>query len=81
MADENNAAETADTASGSGATLTSDTPPAAHAVSRPLGEEFPLTDHESIAAKLEAKIEDVCFAIETDIKNGVHFLKGWLKIS
>jgi hypothetical protein len=63
------------------ATLTKDIPPAAvHLVEQPLGTEFPLTAHESIAAKLEAKIEDVCYAIETDVEAGVHRLKGWLKI-
>lgn len=53
--------------------------PVAHIVERPLGEEFPLTDHESIAAKFKAEVKDIAYAIETDIEAGVHKLKGWLK--
>lgn len=61
--------------------LTDDVPPAAIGVDQPLGTEFSLTVHEGIAARLGAEIKDVCYAIETDVKNGVHRLKGWLKIA
>lgn len=54
-------------------------PAEVHAVTRPLGEEFPITDHQSIAAKLKAKFEAVMFEVETDVEAGVHKLKGWLK--
>lgn len=53
-------------------------PAEVHAVVRPLGEEFPITDHQSIAAKFKAKLEHLVFEIETDAAAGVHKLKGWL---
>lgn len=53
--------------------------PTVHAITRPLGMEFPVTDHESIAAKLKTEVEHVYYEIETDLENGVHRLKGWLK--
>lgn len=52
-----------------------------HVIERPLGEEFPLTDHESIAAKLVAKVEEVFYHLETDVEAGVHRLIGWMKPS
>ena len=55
------------------------TEPTVHTVTRPLGMEFPVTDHESIAAKFGAKVEHLFYEIETDLENGVHRLRGWLK--
>jgi hypothetical protein len=72
---------TVDPSSSAASEFTKDTPVAAvHSIEKPIGTEFPITAHESIAAKFEAKIEDIAFAIETDVENGVHRLKGWLKI-
>ena len=89
MADETNAAQAvtaptppiADPAKPTTDEPSNGPPAAVHSVEQPLGTEFSLSVHESIAKKFEAKVEEVCYAIETDVKNGVHRLKGWLKIS
>lgn len=54
-------------------------PTVTHEVVRPIGEEFPLTDHQSIAAKLKAEFEHIEFIVQTDVEAGVHKLVGWLK--
>lgn len=54
-------------------------PAVTHEVVRPIGEEFPLTDHQSIAAKLKAEFEHIEFIVQTDVEAGVHKLVGWLK--
>lgn len=75
MADEPAAAPAADQAPAA----TTGEPAETHSVTRPIGQEFPVTDHESIAAKLKAKFEHIEFIIQTDVENGVHKLVGWVK--
>lgn len=81
MADESNdAAQAADPIPQAAAPEpTPGAPTVTHEVVRPIGEEFPITDHESIAAKLKAEFEHIEFVVETDVKNGVHKLVGWVK--
>lgn len=81
MADETNEADTAAATPAATPPLVPSPPEGAdvHEVEQPIGTEFSLTVHESIAAKFGAKIEEVFYHLETDVENGVHRLQGWLK--